>query len=99
MGQCPGVADIGIIGVPDGQGNDLPRAYVVSSERNPAASVSETDIHDFLNSRVSVYKRLRGGVVFVDEIPRNLNGKIMRQVLKEWSEKDSQGPASVRAKL
>jgi len=99
LGQCPGVADVGIVGVPDGNGNDLPRAYVVTSKTSPTVPLSEEDIHDFLNSRVSVYKRLRAGVVFVDEIPRNLNGKIMRHVLKEWSEKDGQAPGSVRAKL
>ena len=86
------MADVGVIGVPDGNGNDLPRAYIVTS-----ASVSEKDIHGFLNPKVSVYKRLRGGVVFVNEIPRNHNAKIMRNVLKEWVEKD--GTSSPRAKL
>ncbi|KIX01997.1 uncharacterized protein Z518_07936 [Rhinocladiella mackenziei CBS 650.93] len=99
LGQCPGVADIGIIGVPDGNGNDLPRAYAVAfpSKSPDSATVSEKGIHDFLNARVSVHKRLRGGVVFVREIPRNLNGKIMRNVLKEWAEKD--GSSYARAKL
>jgi acyl-coenzyme A synthetase/AMP-(fatty) acid ligase len=92
LGQCPGVADVAVIGVPDGEGNDLPRAYIVTS-----ASVSEKDINEFLNPKVSVYKRLRGGVVFVNEIPRNHNAKIMRNVLKEWVEKD--GTDSPRAKL
>ncbi|KIW16025.1 hypothetical protein PV08_06076 [Exophiala spinifera] len=84
LGQCPGVADIGVIGVPDGNGNDLPRAYIVASK----SSVSEKDIHDFLHVKVSTYKRLRGGVRFVDEIPRNVNAKIMRNVLKEWVENE-----------
>ncbi|KAK5196566.1 hypothetical protein LTR96_004190 [Exophiala xenobiotica] len=92
LGQCPGVADVAVIGVPDGEGNDLPRAYIVTS-----ASVSEKDIHEFLNPKVSVYKRLRAGVVFVNEIPRNHNAKIMRSVLKDWVEKD--GTGSPRAKL
>ena len=97
LGQCPGVADVGVVGIPDGNGNDLPRAYVVVFQSNSAGQITEKDIHDFLNSRVSVYKRLRGGVVFVDEVPRNLNGKVMRNVLKEWAEKD--GPGAISAKL
>ncbi len=80
----------------DGQGNDLPRAYVVIDETSPI-KVSEIEIHEFLNPKVSVYKRLRGGVEFVDEVPRNLNGKIMRNVLKEWTEKGS--PKQIRPKL
>lgn len=94
LGLYPGITDIGIIGVPDGNANDLPRAYVVVSQ---PGSVTEKDIHEFLNPKVSSYKRLRGGIAFVKEIPRNLNGKIMRNVLKEWAEKDVQNNG--RAKL
>ncbi|KIY00151.1 uncharacterized protein Z520_03836 [Fonsecaea multimorphosa CBS 102226] len=97
LGQLPGISDVGVIGVPDGQGNDLPRAYVVRSAQ--AARLSEKDIHDFLNPRVSNYKRLRGGVRFVDEIPRNLNQKIMRNVLKEWVEKETGERSNFRARL
>lgn len=93
LSQCHGVGDVGVIGVPDGNGNDLPRAYVVTTEK----SVTEKDIHEFLGRRVSHYKRLRGGVVFVQEIPRNVNGKVMRNVLKEWAEEDSR--ANSRARL
>lgn len=79
------MADVGVIGISDGAGNDLPRAYIVPSKIS--ARVTEKDIHEFLNARVSTYKQLRGGVVFVKEIPRNMNAKIMRNVLKEWAEK------------
>jgi acyl-coenzyme A synthetase/AMP-(fatty) acid ligase len=73
--------------VSDGQGNDLPRAYIVP--QSPASmKLTGIDITEFLNARVSSYKRLRGGVAFVDEIPRNVNGKIMRNILKEWADKD-----------
>ncbi len=86
LGQCPGVVDVGVIGVPDGDGNDLPRAYVVVAS-SPA--VTSADIHAYLDGKVSHYKRLRGGVVFVPEIPRNVNGKVMRNVLKEWADQAS----------
>ncbi|KAK4938749.1 hypothetical protein LTR10_020852 [Elasticomyces elasticus] len=97
LGLYPGIADVGIIGVPDGNANDLPRAYVVISQTNQPGSVTDKDIHEFLNARVSTYKRLRGGIAFVKEVPRNHNGKIMRNVLKEWAEKDAKGDS--RAKL
>ncbi|KAL2438795.1 Phenylacetyl-CoA ligase epaB [Exophiala dermatitidis] len=111
LSQCPGIVDVGVIGVPDGNGNDLPRAYIVQKPKNSQSGgsdisssstlLSEKDVHDFLNARVSVYKRLRGGVRFVDEIPRNVNAKIMRNVLKEWVEKEQeqeQSSASVPAR-
>ncbi|KAI1610622.1 4-coumarate-CoA ligase [Exophiala viscosa] len=97
LGLFPGIADVGIIGVPDGNANDLPRAYVVISQTSQPGSVTEKDIHEFLNPKVSSYKRLRAGIAFVKEIPRNHNGKIMRNVLKEWAEKDVQNNG--RAKL
>lgn len=39
-------------------------------------------LHFFIDN-VSSQKRLRGGVIFLDEIPRNPTGKILRRVLKE----------------
>jgi 4-coumarate--CoA ligase len=97
LGQLPGVADVGLIGVPDGQGNDLPRAYIVRSDTSP--QLQEEDIHEFLNPKVSHYKRLRGGVRFVTEIPRNLNQKIMRNVLKEWVDREQGTRDNFRARL
>lgn len=84
-----------MIGVPDGQGNDLPRAYIVK-----VGTLEEKDVHEYLHSRVSHYKRLRGGVRFVEEIPRNLNQKIMRNILKEWVERETkEGNDNLRSKL
>ena len=33
------------------------------------------------------YKKIRGGVIFTDEIPRNNVGKLMRRRMREWAEK------------
>ena len=78
------MADVGVIGIPDGSGNDLPRAYVTLKAHENSSTIAE-DLERFLNDRVSAYKRLRGGVVVVDEIPRNHNSKIQREVLKQWA--------------
>ncbi len=40
--------------------------------------LSELDVVDFVASKVISYKRLTGGVVFVDQIPRSTTGKILR---------------------
>lgn len=36
----------------------------------------------FFSDRVSSAKRLRGGVRFIDEIPKNVSGKILRRELR-----------------
>ena len=37
--------------------------------------------------KVSAHKRLRGGVIFVDSIPKTATGKIMRRELKKIQSK------------
>jgi len=51
----------------DRDGEEYPRAYVVAA---PGASVSTDDIMQFVNNKVSTIKRLTGGVVFTDAIPK-----------------------------
>lgn len=46
------------------------------------------EIQDFIASKVTNYKRLRGGVVFLDEIPKNPSGKILRRFLRDMSKTD-----------
>lgn len=51
----------------DRNDDEYPRAYVVVA---PGASVSVDDIAQFVNNKVSTIKRLTGGVVFTDAIPK-----------------------------
>ena len=48
-----------------------------------ASTETEKRIVDWLAGKVASHKRLRGGVRFVDEIPKSASGKILRRVLKE----------------
>lgn len=70
----PDVDDVGVIGVKDENGFDeLPRAYCVLSvsarERQKNKDIAK-DIIAFVKSRVSPQKQLRGGVIFIDSIPK-----------------------------
>ncbi|CAH0016591.1 unnamed protein product [Clonostachys rhizophaga] len=77
----PAVLDAAVIGVPQNY-TEVPRAYVVLAP--PAkGKISEEDIMDFVKSKVMDYKRLRGGVRFVDAVPRSASGKILRKELRE----------------
>ncbi len=64
-----GVADVAVVGVTIG-GEEFPRAYVVQSP-SPATRQSEKEIAAWMEDKVVHYKRLRGGVKFVDAIPKN----------------------------
>lgn len=87
ISQHPAVVDVGVIGVRLQDGNELPRAYVVQGKVSNRCI--EQDIIDYIKPLLSNYKQLRGGVAFVSEIPRNLNGKIMRDVLTKWAQSES----------
>jgi 4-coumarate--CoA ligase len=40
-------------------------------------------VADFVNNKVSRTKRITGGVIFVDSIPKSPSGKILRNVLRD----------------
>lgn len=77
--QIPGVADVAVVGIPDVLAGELPRAFVV---KKPGSSLTEDDIVKFVDNKVAPYKKLGGGVRFLDVIPRNPAGKVLRNELK-----------------
>ena len=36
------------------------------------------------------YKKIRGGIIFRDAIPRNNVGKLVRRKMREWAEQEAQ---------
>ncbi|KAF2270820.1 acetyl-CoA synthetase-like protein [Lojkania enalia] len=71
-----GVPDAAVIGLPSQEGDsELPRAYVVKKQ-------------DWMSNRLARYKRLEGGVKFVEAILKTLSGKIMKRVLREQARKE-----------
>jgi len=82
------VADVAVIQVPDEDSGELPRAYIVLNEKPPQGekdtdNVTEEDIQNWVKERVAPYKRLEGGVVFTDVIPKSASGKILRRILRD----------------
>ncbi|KRT82354.1 AMP-binding protein, partial [Oryctes borbonicus] len=75
----PGISDAAVVGLPDEEAGELPLAFVV---RRPGTSITAKEVQDFVAAKVSPQKKLRGGVQFVDAIPKNPTGKILRRVLK-----------------
>ncbi|PIG85605.1 phenylacetyl-CoA ligase [Aspergillus arachidicola] len=80
----PAIADVAVTGIKDGQsGTELPRAYVVVAPGYEGNQSTVDAISQYVSNQVINYKRLRGGVRFVQAIPRNPSGKILRRELKK----------------
>jgi acyl-CoA synthetase (AMP-forming)/AMP-acid ligase II len=75
----PKVKDCGVIGIPDEESGELPLAFVV---KQPGATLTEGEVKKFIEENASKPKWLRGGVKFIDQIPKNPSGKILRRELR-----------------
>ncbi|EDV93039.1 4-coumarate--CoA ligase 1-like [Drosophila grimshawi] len=78
------IKDAAVIGKPDEEAGELPMAFVVKQAN---VELTTGDVISFVHDRASPAKRLRGGVIFVEEIPKNPSGKILRRVLREMLKK------------
>jgi 4-coumarate--CoA ligase len=85
------IDDVAVIGINDEeQHTEIPRAYVVAANGKNSDEDAQA-IVKWLEGKVASHKRLRGGVRFIDEIPKSAAGKILRRVLKEKAkQEDSQ---------
>ncbi|OQD82136.1 hypothetical protein PENANT_c023G11789 [Penicillium antarcticum] len=80
----PAVADVAVVGALINN-DERPRAYIVL---NPGQSATANDITQFMDGKVSAFKRITGGVVFLDAIPKNPSGKILRNKLREQAKEE-----------
>lgn len=85
----PSIADAGVVGIQESfDAQERVRAYVVLKAGQARCSAAEEEIKVWMEGKVAKHKRLTGGVVLVDEIPKSAAGKIQRKVLREWAKRD-----------
>ena len=73
----PQVKDAGVIGVPDGDGEEFPKAFICCEDE-----IDTDEVMAFVAERVAPYKKVRE-VAVIDEVPKTASGKILRRVLRD----------------
>ncbi len=75
----PGVSEAAVIGLPDATWGERVTAVVT---RRAGADVTEADIISLCRDRLAGFKTPRR-VEFVDELPKNVSGKILKRELRD----------------
>jgi len=75
--EYPGVAEVGVIGVPHPHTGEAVKAFVVAA---PGVQLDEDAIIDHCMEELARYK-CPSKILFVDQLPRNVSGKLLRREL------------------
>ena len=75
----PKIEEVAVIGIPDEEWGEQPRAIVVLK---PGETATPEEIMEHCRVKLASFKRPRS-VVFADSLPRNPMGKILKRVLRE----------------
>jgi len=72
----PLVADGAVIPVQDLEAGELPKAFIVLKPNCSKTNEEvQLEINNFMNDKIAPHKKLRGGIEFVDTIPKTASGK------------------------
>lgn len=79
--EHPAVKDAAVFGIPHGKDGEVPAACVVV-DRNHIVSAKELD--KFVADRVAEVEKLRGGITFMEALPKTPNGKVLRNEVRNF---------------
>eukprot|EP01011_Urceolus_sp_BLP5_P005846 TRINITY_DN581_c0_g1_i1.p1 TRINITY_DN581_c0_g1~~TRINITY_DN581_c0_g1_i1.p1 ORF type:complete len:579 (+),score=60.08 TRINITY_DN581_c0_g1_i1:319-2055(+) len=98
----PAVLDCVVIGVPAEREGEVPKAFIVKSPRvslEESDSMLRRDIGRHVQRHMARHKWLKGGVEFIDAVPKSPSGKILRRVIREQERTRAEADRSHKAKL
>ncbi|OBF94668.1 fatty acid--CoA ligase [Mycobacterium sp. 852014-52450_SCH5900713] len=81
LARMEGVADAAVIGVPDERLGEVGRAFVVT---RPGVVLDEQSVIAYAREHLANFKAPRS-VRFVEALPRNPGGKVVKPQLREWT--------------
>lgn len=82
----PLVADAAVIGIPHPLSGEVPKAYVVAKS---GAKINTREIQEYVAQQVAPYKKIEGGVIVLDSIPKTPSGKILRRTLRQMHDAEN----------
>ena len=77
--EHPAVSDAAVIGKENLESGEIPKAFIV---KTTAHDTNEEELMAFVASKVATFKHVRE-IEFVESIPKNPSGKILRRILVE----------------
>jgi fatty-acyl-CoA synthase len=87
LAHHPDIVDVAVVGVSDEEFGQRLRSFIVV---RPGSSLTEREVKEFVRNRLARFKIPRD-VVFVDALPRNEGGKVMKRELINRSVEDQAG--------
>lgn len=78
LASHPDIVEAAVIGVPDGEGSEVVKAYLVTNNR----ALTLEDVREFTREKLTGYKRPHL-IEFRDELPKSNVGKILRRELRD----------------
>ncbi len=75
------ISQVAVVGVPDDRLGEVGRAFVIL---RPGCNLSESDLLEWSRQNMANYKVPRS-IVFVDSLPMNASGKVLKNTLRNWS--------------
>ncbi|MFZ1177383.1 MAG: AMP-binding protein, partial [Mycobacterium sp.] len=84
LAHHPDILEVAVVGVSDEEFGQRLRAYIVV---RPGGSLTERDVRDYVRNRLARFKVPRD-VLFVDALPRNAGGKVLKRLLNSQPVED-----------
>ncbi|CAG8388947.1 unnamed protein product [Penicillium salamii] len=91
----PAVSDVAVIAIPDDRAGEVPKAIVVKAPGAPGDEELTKILIKHVEDHKARHKFLKGGIRFVDAIPKSPSGKILRRLIRD-QEKEARRKAGAK---